>query len=91
MNQYDKATPVNHGKEYKNIITKPFKIYKIRTTLFILLVKKRDHKIFIVTIENIKKVLKLKQYVNPQPFIPEEYYNIINKFKRRFIDQLPLY
>ena len=36
--------------------------------------------------EDIKKVLKLKQYINSQPFVPEEYYNIINKFKKRFID-----
>ena len=41
--------------------------------------------------EDIKKVLKLKQYINPQPLIPEEYYNIINKFEKWFIDQLPLY
>ena len=41
--------------------------------------------------EDIKKVLKLKQYINPQPLIPEKYYNIINKFKKQFIDQLPLY
>ena len=39
--------------------------------------------------EDIKKVLKLKQYINPQPLIPEEYYNIINKFEKQFIDQLP--
>ena len=39
--------------------------------------------------EDIKKVLKLKQYINPQPLIPKEYYNIINKFKKWFIDQLP--
>jgi hypothetical protein len=36
--------------------------------------------------EDIKKVLKLKQYINPQLFIPEEYHNIINEFKKRFID-----
>jgi hypothetical protein len=41
--------------------------------------------------EDIKKALKLKQYINPQLFIPEEYYNIINKFKKQFIDQLPPY
>ena len=41
--------------------------------------------------EDIKKVLKLKQYINPQPLIPEEYYNIINKFKKQFTDQLPPY
>ena len=39
--------------------------------------------------ENIKKILKLKQYINPQLLIPEEYHNIINKFKKWFTDQLP--
>ena len=34
-------------------------------------------------------MLKLKQYINPRPLIPKEYYNIINKFKKWFIDQLP--
>ena len=32
--------------------------------------------------EDIKKVLELKQYINPQPLIPEEYHYIINKFKK---------
>jgi hypothetical protein len=41
--------------------------------------------------EDIKKVLELKQYINPRPFVPEEYHNIINKFEKRFTDQLPLY
>jgi hypothetical protein len=41
--------------------------------------------------EDIKKVLKLKQYINPQPFVPEEYYNIINKFEKWFVDQLSPY
>ena len=41
--------------------------------------------------EDIKKVLKPKQYINPQPLVLEEYYNIINKFKKQFIDQLPPY
>jgi hypothetical protein len=36
--------------------------------------------------EDIKKVLKLKQYINPQLFISKEYYNIINKFEKQFID-----
>jgi hypothetical protein len=36
--------------------------------------------------ENIKKALELKQYINPQPLIPKEYHNIINKFEKRFID-----
>jgi hypothetical protein len=91
LNQYNKVTPVNHSKEYKNVIIKPFKIYIIQAIPFILLTKKWDHKIFIVIMEDIKKVLKLKQYINPQPLIPEEYHNIINKFKKRFVDQLPLH
>jgi hypothetical protein len=34
-----------------------------------------------------------KEYKNviTKPLIPKEYHNIINKFKKRFVDQLPLY
>jgi hypothetical protein len=39
--------------------------------------------------EDIKKALELKQYINPQLLIPKKYYNIINEFEKRFIDQLP--
>ena len=46
---------INCNKEYKNVIIKPFKIYKIQTTPFILLAKKRDYKIFIIIIKDIKK------------------------------------
>jgi hypothetical protein len=63
----------------------------IQAAPFILLTKKQDYKIFIVIMEDIKKVLKLKQYINPWLLIPEEYHNIINEFKKRFVDQLPLY
>jgi hypothetical protein len=41
--------------------------------------------------EDIKKALELKQYINPQPLIPKEYYDLINEFKKQFIDQLPPY
>jgi hypothetical protein len=67
---------------------KPFKICIIQAVPFILLTKKQDYKIFAVTMENIKKALKLKQYINPRPFIPKEYHNIINEFEKQFIDQL---
>jgi hypothetical protein len=89
LNQYNKATPVNYSKEYENIIIKLFKIYIIQAAPFILLAKKQDYEIFIVTIEDIKKALKPKQYINPRLLIPEEYYNIINEFKKWFADQLP--
>jgi len=37
-------------------------------------------------IEDIKKALEPKQYINLWPFMPEEYYNLIDEFKKRFID-----
>jgi hypothetical protein len=37
----------------------------IQAAPFILLIKKQDYKIFAVIIEDIKKALKLKQYINP--------------------------
>jgi hypothetical protein len=86
LNQYNKATLVNHSKECKNVITKPFEICIIQAAPFISLTKKRDYEIFAVTMEDIKKVLELKQYINPQPLVLKEYYNIINKFEKRFID-----
>jgi hypothetical protein len=52
--------PVNHSKECKNIIIKPFKICIIQAAPFILLTKKWDYEIFLVIMEDIKKVLKLK-------------------------------
>ena len=86
LNQYNKATTVDYSKECEDVITKPFKIYVIWTAPFILLVRKRDYEIFVITIEDIKKALKFKQYINPQLLIPKEYYNIINKIKNQFID-----
>ena len=44
---------------------KPFEIYIIQAILFILLIKKQDYEIFAIIMEDIKKALKLKQYINP--------------------------
>ena len=51
---------INRDKKYKDIITKSFKIYRIQAVPFILLTKKQNHKIFAITIKDIKKALKLK-------------------------------
>ena len=56
---------MGHSKKCKDITLKPFKICVIQAIPFILLIKKQDHKIFAIIKENIKKVLKLKQYINP--------------------------
>ena len=82
---------IDYNKKYKDIAPKPLKIRVIWAALFILLARKRDYEIFVVTIEDIKKVLELKQYINPRLLISEEYYNIINMFKRQFTNQLPPY
>ena len=50
----------NYNKECKDVTTKPLKIRIIQAAPFILLIKKWDHEIFVVTIKDIKKVLKLK-------------------------------
>ena len=60
MNKYNKTIPVNYSKECKNVIIKPLKIYIIQAIPFILLTKKWDYKIFVVTMEDIKKALELK-------------------------------
>ena len=65
LNQYNKTTTVNYSKKYKDIITKPLKIHIIQAIPFILLAKKWDYEIFAIIIEDIKKVLKPKQYINP--------------------------
>jgi len=74
------------SKECKDDTSKPLKIHVIWAVPFILLVRKQDYKIFTVIIEDIKKALELKQYVNPWLLMPKEYYNLINKFEKRFID-----
>ena len=60
LNQYNKAITVNYNKKCKDVITKPLKIYIIYAVPIILLARKRDYKIFIITMEDIKKVLKFK-------------------------------
>ena len=65
LNRQYKAITTNYNKKYKDNILKPVKIYIIQAAPFILLVRKQDYKIFTIIIEDIKKVLKLKQYINP--------------------------
>jgi len=55
----------NSSKECEDVTPKPLKICIIQATPFVLLARKRDHEIFAITIEDIKKALELKQYINP--------------------------
>jgi len=65
LNQYNKAITTNYGKECEDVLLKPLKICIIQAAPFILLARKRDYKIFAITMEDIKKALELKQYINP--------------------------
>ena len=73
---------INCSKECEDDTLKPLKIYVIRAVFFILLARKWNYKIFAVIMENIKKVLEPKQYVDSWLLIFKEYYNLINKFKK---------
>jgi len=65
LNQHDKATTADRGKECKDVTSKPLEIRVIWAVFFISLAGKQDYKIFAIIIKDIKKVLKPKQYINP--------------------------
>jgi len=53
------------SKECEDDMLKPLEFRMIRAIPFISLARKQDYKIFIVTMEDIKKALEPKQYVDP--------------------------
>jgi hypothetical protein len=55
----------NRSKECEDNTLKPIEIRIIQAAPFILLARKQDYKIFAIIIEDIKKALELKQYINP--------------------------
>ena len=78
----------NYNKNCNNATSNLLEIREIRTNLFYILIKKRDYKIFAVTIKNIKKIFKSKSYIDPRSFVPEEYHDLIDIFKKKFVDKL---
>ncbi len=50
----------DYNKDYNNATSNLLEIREVRAGLFYILIKKRDHEIFAVTIKDIKKVFKLK-------------------------------
>ncbi len=59
-----------------------WEIRAVRADFFYMLVKKRDYQIFAMTIKNIEKALESKLYINPQSLVFEEYYDLIDIFKK---------
>ena len=56
-----------------------------------MLAKKPENQIFSTTIEDIKKILRVKKYVNPLPLLPKKYYEFIDVFSREDLDVLLSY
>jgi len=81
----------NYNKDYNNATSNLLKIREVRADLFYILIKKRDYEIFVVTMENIKKVFKSKFYIDFRFFIFEEYYDLIDIFEKKFVNKLPPY
>ena len=42
-----------------------------------------------IIIEDINKALNPKPYIDPRPFIPEEYRDLIEVFEKKAADRLP--
>ena len=56
-----------------------------------MLAKKPEAQIFTATIEDIKKILRIKEYVNPLPLLSKEYHKFVDVFSRRDSEVLPPY
>ncbi len=78
----------DYDKDYDNVTSNLLEIREVRADPFYILIRKRDHEIFAVTIKNIKKALKPKSYIDPRFFILEKYHDLIDIFKKKFADKL---
>ena len=56
-----------------------------------MLAKKPEAQIFAAIIEDIKKALRVKEYVDPLPLLPKEYHEFADVFSRGDLDVLPPY
>ena len=56
-----------------------------------MLAKKPEAQIFAATMEDIKKALRVKEYVDPLPLLSKEYYEFADIFSRGDSDVLPPY
>jgi len=81
----------DYNKNCDNATSNLLEIRAVRANPFYILIKKRDYQIFAVTIKNVEKTLKPKLYINSRSLVPEEYHDLIDIFKKRFINKLPPY
>ena len=53
-----------------------------------MLAKKPEAQVFAAIMEDIKKALRVKEYVDPLPLLPKEYHEFIDVFSREDSDVL---
>ena len=53
------------------------------------LARQPEVQIFVATMEDIKKALRVKEYIDPLPLLPKEYHEFADVFSRRDSDVLP--
>ncbi len=73
----------DYDKDYDNVTSNLLEIREVRADPFYILIRKRDHEIFAVTIEDIKKAFKSKFYIDSRSFVPEKYHDLIDIFKKK--------
>ena len=63
-------------------------ICQIESALFMSLIKKLGYELFIVSITNIKKILRSKKYTNSVKKVLKKYYKFLNIFFQKEADKL---
>ena len=63
-------------------------ICQIKSILFVSLIKKLSYELFAVLITNIKKILKLKKYINSAKKVLKKYYKFLDIFSQKEANKL---
>ena len=72
------------------LIKKPISINLIGAAPFLRLAFKPKHKVFTISLKDIKKALTLKKEINVTTKLPKEFYNYLDVFSRKESNTLPL-
>ena len=80
-------------KKHENMLSENNKhvfleICQIWAESFYMLTWKWDHKIFTITMKDIKKVFESKSYADLWSFVFEKYHDLIDIFERQYINKL---
>ena len=79
---YSKSSPVQSTGSKSDIAI-------IGAAAYTMLARQPEAQVFAATMEDIKKALRVKEYVDPLPLLPKEYHEFADVFSRRDSDVLP--